>query len=314
MQANAAYQHLAQGATQAVVANYTVSDGLGGSATSTLTVTLTGTNDAPVLNAAATPVLALVNEDAGAPAGAVGTLVSGLIDLNPPAGGLNNVADADDGAVTGIALTGTSNTNGTWWYSTNGGTNWSTVGAVSNSSALLLASDANTRLYFQGNTNFNGTVANAITFRAWDQTSGTAGSTANTSSNGGTTAFSAATDTANISVTAVNDNPVAASDVLYVSNGTIVTLPTSVLLANDTDIDGAALSVTAISVVTGTLATPVTINPDGTFSFTTGATGGTVGSPTVVTLSYTSERWRRRHCDRLHHARTCWTRARARTS
>src|SRR5207249_4016 len=48
---NAAYQHLAQGATTDVVANYTVTDEHGATSTSTLTITLTGTNDAPVLNA-----------------------------------------------------------------------------------------------------------------------------------------------------------------------------------------------------------------------------------------------------------------------
>jgi large repetitive protein len=197
------------------------------------------------------------------------------------------VTDADSGAITGIALTGTNSGAGSWWYSTNGGTTWTAVGSVSNTSALLLAADANTRLYFQANTNFNGSVSDAITFRAWDQTSGTAGTLASTATNGGTSAFSSATDTAAITVAAVNDNPVAASDVLYVSNATLVTLPTSVLLANDTDIDGSALVVTAITVVTGALATPVTINGNGTFSFTTGATGGTVASPTVVTLSYT---------------------------
>src|SRR5205814_1953920 len=44
---NAAYQHLAQGATTNVVANYTVTDEHGASSSSTLTITLTGTNDAP---------------------------------------------------------------------------------------------------------------------------------------------------------------------------------------------------------------------------------------------------------------------------
>src|SRR5207253_2171314 len=48
---NAPYQHLAQGATTDVVANYTVTDEHGATSTSTLTITLTGTNDAPVLNA-----------------------------------------------------------------------------------------------------------------------------------------------------------------------------------------------------------------------------------------------------------------------
>src|SRR6185369_1496071 len=45
---NAAYQHLAQGATTDVVAHYTVTDEHGATSSSTLTITLTGTNDAPV--------------------------------------------------------------------------------------------------------------------------------------------------------------------------------------------------------------------------------------------------------------------------
>ena len=78
-----------------------------------VTVNILGTNDAPLLNAAATPILGAGNEDAGSPVGAVGTLVSSLVDLNPPAGGLNNVTDVDSGAVTGIALTGTNSADGT---------------------------------------------------------------------------------------------------------------------------------------------------------------------------------------------------------
>lgn len=46
---DAAYQHLAQGANTNVVASYTVTDQFGASSTSTLTITLTGTNDGPVL-------------------------------------------------------------------------------------------------------------------------------------------------------------------------------------------------------------------------------------------------------------------------
>lgn len=49
-----AYDSLAAGATKAMVANYTVSDGKGGTATSTLTITVTGVNDAPVVTSAAT--------------------------------------------------------------------------------------------------------------------------------------------------------------------------------------------------------------------------------------------------------------------
>ncbi|MBK6752952.1 MAG: hypothetical protein IPG69_05050 [Flavobacteriales bacterium] len=73
----------------------------------------------------------------------------------------------------------------------------------------LLAADANSRLYFQPTANFNGAIATAITFRAWDQTSGTNGSTADASTNGGTTAFSTATDVASLTITAGNDAPTA---------------------------------------------------------------------------------------------------------
>ncbi|VIO74135.1 beta strand repeat-containing protein [Bradyrhizobium ivorense] len=180
-----------------------------GTATQVIDVTINGANDAPVLDATKTPVLASENQGVGAPVGAVGTLVSALVDLNPPVGGLDNVTDADTGAVTGIALVGTDTSHGTWFFSTNNGGTWTAVGTVSNTSALLLSADANTRLYFQPSPGFAGTDTGAITFRAWDQTSGSNGATGvNTSSNGGTTAFSTATDTANITINATNVAPV----------------------------------------------------------------------------------------------------------
>nr|WP_234031792.1 Ig-like domain-containing protein [Porphyrobacter sp. SLTP] len=81
---NAAYQSLAAGATQVIVANYTVSDGNGGSATSTLTITVTGTNDAPV----AVADVATATEDGAAVTGSVAT----------------NDSDVDNGAVLTYAL------------------------------------------------------------------------------------------------------------------------------------------------------------------------------------------------------------------
>jgi Cadherin-like domain/Cadherin-like/Concanavalin A-like lectin/glucanases superfamily/Bacterial Ig domain len=136
-------------------------------------------NTAPVLNITKSPALDAINEDAGLPLGAVGTLVSKLVDFASPTGQIDNVTDPDSGTLLGIAVTAVDTTNGSWWYSTNGGTNWTALNGVSDSSARLLAADANTRLYFQPNANFNGTLANSITFRAWDQTSGTNGSTVN---------------------------------------------------------------------------------------------------------------------------------------
>jgi len=248
---NGAFDHLAAGENSTIVVNYNVRDAQGATAAQSATITITGTNDAPVLNVAAAPVLINVVEDAGAPVGAVGTLVSGLVNLNPPLGGLDNVTDADHGALTGIALTGTNGTNGTWWYSTNGGTNWTTVGAVSNSSALLLSTDTNTRVYFQGGLDFNGTVNDGLTFRAWDQTSGVAGTKVSTTTNGGSSAFSVATDT--VAITVIDDNyaPVPANDKIIVSTGTNVTISTSALLANDIDIDGAALTITGVGSASG---------------------------------------------------------------
>ncbi|MBK7664783.1 MAG: tandem-95 repeat protein [Sterolibacteriaceae bacterium] len=163
---------------------------------------------APILDATKSPTLGAINEDAGAPAGAVGSLVSSLVDFASPAGQVDNVTALGAGGPLGIAVTAADTANGSWYYSINGGTNWNPLGAVANNNARLLAADANTRLYFQPNANYNGTIANAITFRAWDQTSGSNGGTANTTTNGGSTAFSSATDTASLTVNAVNDAPV----------------------------------------------------------------------------------------------------------
>ena len=96
--------------------------------------------------------------------------------------------------------------------------------------------------------------------------------------------------TVNVTINGTSDNnpPIVANDTIWVSNSTIVTLPAAALLANDIDVDGISLSLTNIVVTTGTLATPVIINPDGSFTFTTAAAGGTVAAPTVVTLTYTT--------------------------
>jgi uncharacterized repeat protein (TIGR01451 family) len=171
-----------------------------------------GPNTAPTLDNTKTPVLTAETEDAGAPSGAVGTLVSSLVDFASPSGQVDNVTDPDAGALLGLAVTAADVTNGSWFYSTNNGGSWSALGSVSGTSARLLAADANTRLYFQPNADYNGTIASAITFRAWDQTSGTNGSTADVSTNGGSTAFSTATDVAALTINQLNDAPVITSN------------------------------------------------------------------------------------------------------
>ncbi len=167
-------------------------------ATDGIDVNVNEVNDAPLLDAG-TFLSITVNEDAGFPVGAVGSLISAFT---------TGIIDADAGAVKGIAIVSANQANGTWYYSLNGGANWSPVGSVSSASARLLADNANTRLYFQPNANFSGTISSGLTIRAWDQTTGTQGGTANTTINGGTTAFSLATDGIDVIVNAVNDAPV----------------------------------------------------------------------------------------------------------
>ena len=147
-------------------------------------------------------VLTNESEDAAAPAGAVGTPIAALV-------GGGNVTDADAGAPRGLAVTGADTAHGKWFYSTNGGTTWIALGSVAEGNARLLAADAGTRIYFQPDANFNGSIDPALTFHAWDQSSGTNGGAANLTiiRTGGTSAFSTATDTASLSITSVNDPP-----------------------------------------------------------------------------------------------------------
>ena len=105
--------------------------------------------------------------------------------------------------MTGIAITAADGANGTWYYSTDNGAKWKLLGSVTDSKALLLAADGDNRVYFRPNANYDGQAD--IRFRAWDQSSGTDGGTAATTRNGGTTAYSTATDTATFDVTPVND-------------------------------------------------------------------------------------------------------------
>ena len=80
------------------------------------------------------------------------------------------------------AITAVDDTNGTWQYTTDSGGLWTDFASVSESTARLLAADANTYVRFVPDADWNGTVINGITFRAWDQTSGTAGGTADLTS------------------------------------------------------------------------------------------------------------------------------------
>ena len=114
------------------------------------------------------------------------------------AGGAVSAADADGDAL-GIAVTAVSGA-GTWHYSTDNA-NWSAVGTPSAASALLL--DENSYLRYQPHGTTEETAT--LTFRAWDQSRGTASTngslnSADTTVNGGSSAFSSATLVASLTV------------------------------------------------------------------------------------------------------------------
>ena len=90
--------------------------------------------------------------------------------------------------------------------------------------------------------------------------------------NGGT-----ATGTVNITVDPVNDAPVAVADAFTINEDTALVIPRGSLTANDTDIDGGALSVTSVQ---GALNGTVTLAA-GTITFTPTANySGRPPSPT----------------------------------
>ena len=152
------------------------------------------TNSPPSFTALA---LTIAPVNAPVPVGVVGTPVSNLVV---------NVTDVDSGGVTGIAIIAIDETHGTFYFSTNNGTGWSLVGSVSGGSARLVAT-AQGRIYFKPAPGFTGNITNALTFRAWDLSSGVNGGLGNASVNGGNTAYSAAMDAANQTVNPVNIVP-----------------------------------------------------------------------------------------------------------
>ena len=108
------------------------------------------TNNGPVLDNTGDMSLTAIDEDDTTSAG---DTVAAII---ASAGG-DRITDADGGALEGIAVTAIDNTNGTWQYSTDGGTNWTNIGAAADNNALLLRDTDLVR--FQPDADWNGTVA-----------------------------------------------------------------------------------------------------------------------------------------------------------
>ncbi|NCC93520.1 MAG: cadherin repeat domain-containing protein, partial [Opitutae bacterium] len=259
----------------------TANDGGDNVSLGTVDVNITPTNDAPVLDNSGTTTLTSITEDATDPAGdTVAAIIASAGD---------RITDVDNGAVEGVAITGMTG-DGSWQYNTGAG--WTAVEAVSGNSALLLTS-ANSLRFVPTAANNNAQTA-SITFRAWDQTSGTEGTKVDTTTNGGTTAFSTAMETAAISVTAVNDDP------------TISGLPASITVTEDTlsnvdlsaatfdDVDSGAGNVNMLltagaGTLTATSGGGVTIGGSGSGSLTLTGTAASIDTylNTISNIQYT---------------------------
>jgi hypothetical protein len=165
-------------------------------------------NTAPTLDASGNPFAILGVGSRQSTEMRQGTLVSDILARG--AGG-NPIADPDAAQQRGIAITAADNTLGSFQFTlvTNNPaeSDWADVGTTSTTSALLLPDTARVRF----NTGLIPHHAAAapflpleskldagLTFRAWDQTTGTVGTKANTSTNGGSSAFSTATETSKV--------------------------------------------------------------------------------------------------------------------
>jgi hypothetical protein len=224
---------------------FVLDDGAGGATALTKSVVIVPVNDAPVLNTANSPQLVGIKEDAtNLPGRAISFWV-------------NNAQSDVDGAAAlkGIAIVGADNTNGHWEYQMTAGV-WLAMGTLSETSALLLANTPTTLVRFVPNANYNGSAT--ITFRAWDQTEGTAGD-ANfdlTGKLGGSHAFSVDSDTALQVVQPANDAPVMVPHAPHLPNisedvtNPAGTLVSTLLGSSVTDIDAGAVQGIAVTRVT----------------------------------------------------------------
>jgi len=122
--------------------------------------------------------------------------------------------------------------------------------------AFIAASDISAgKLTFEPVANQSGTPYTSFTFQVQDD-----GGTAN-----GGVDLDPTPNTLTINVTPVNDAPVAANDSYSTDEDTLLTVAGPGVLGNDTDVDGDSLSAVLVS---GPSHGTLTLNPDGSFTYT----------------------------------------------
>ena len=232
---------------------YTVSDGNGGSATANVDLTIGAVNDPPT----------------GADA-TVATTEDTAFSLTVADFGFSDPNDSPGDSLVAVTITSLP-TNGTLLLS---------GVAVSAGQSVAVADISAGALVFQPDTNANGVAYARFTFQVQDS-----GGTAN-----GGQDTDPIPNTVTISVTAVNDPPVAGDDAF--STNEDMALSGSVL-ANDSDVEGPL----AVSLAAGPANGSLSLNIDGTFTYTPAANfNGADGFSYIVT----DGDWRHRRRDRGH--------------
>ncbi len=159
-------------------------------ANGTVAINIAPVNHAPVLSQDGIAALPPVDQDAANPPG------QNVLEMIST-GGADPISDIDANSLQGIAIIGQSiPAGGQWQFMLPGGA-WMNLGDVSDTGATLLPTSASVRFIPPGQWSGSATLS----YRAWDQTGGQPGDVqADTTVNGGTSAFSAATASASVEV------------------------------------------------------------------------------------------------------------------
>jgi DNA/RNA endonuclease G (NUC1) len=275
---------------------YTISDGHGGTATASVSVTINAVNDAPVANADT----AATNEDTAVTV----NVLTNDSDVDGDTLAVSSVTQGTNGAVTNngtsVTYTPAANFNGTdsFTYTISdghGGTATANVSVTINAVNDAPVANADTAATNEDtavtvNVLTNDSDVDGDTLAVSSVTQGTNGAVTNNGTSvtytpaanfNGTDSFSytisdghGGTATANVSVTvsAVNDNPVAVADSTSTNEDNSVTID---VVANDTDVDGDSLSLASVgsaahgtvSIVSGKAVYSPNPNYNGTDSF-----------------------------------------------
>ncbi|MEO5369089.1 MAG: Ig-like domain-containing protein [Magnetococcus sp. DMHC-1] len=197
------FDSLASGEQTTDSFTYTVIDSRGAAATAQVTLTIVGTNDAPILNGHDFTLAPQLEDATGLTGTQIGTMLSAAFQ------------DADaTGHLAGVAIIGNTDapTKGNWQFSSDGGNTWAAIPATATDGPNAVAISADSLLRFVPVANYNGPAPDLL-IRAMDDSYTGGWSTAqnqilvDTTQTGGSTPFSATTGKIGVTITPVNDPP-----------------------------------------------------------------------------------------------------------